>query len=165
MARSNHGFTLIEMITLVILIGVLAAVAIPKLESSAFSERGFRDGVFTTLAHARRVAVAGRRFVCVSLVAGTGAAATVSVSEDVGTSPETAASINCTQAVALSAQFSGCAANQLCAPRGVTLGGSSSVKFDALGRSVSAPNTTASATITVSNQPDITVAAETGYVQ
>jgi hypothetical protein len=39
------------------------------------------------------------------------------------------------------------------------------VIFDPLGRSISSPNTTTSASITVTNQSSITVAAETGYVQ
>lgn len=161
MRRRSDGFTMVELITTMVLIGILAAVAIPRLGSvSSFSERGFRDGVFTALSHARRVAVAGRRFVCVSI-----ASSTVTVTRDVGVDPETAASVNCTEAVPLPAQTAGCAGNAVCAPSGVSAGGATSVIFDPLGRSITAPNTTAAATITISNQTDITVAAETGYVQ
>lgn len=163
----GQGFTLIELIMVLVLLGIMAVFLLPNLSSSsAFKERGFRDGVFTTVSHARRVAMASRRFVCVNITAGTGSAATISVTQDVGTTPETAASISCTQTVALPSTVSGCSSNQLCAPSGVALGTSSSiVRFDPLGRSVSVPNTTAAATITITDQTSVTVAAETGLVQ
>lgn len=166
-STSDRGFTLIELVTIMIVVGILAAVAIPKMDSTVFKERGFRDAVFSTLAHARRVAMASRRFVCVTIAGGTGSGATVSVTRDAGATPETAGSISCTQSVSLPAPASGCADNQLCAPGGVTLGGTSSVIFDPQGRLVSAPRTLApaDASITISNQPSITVVAETGYVQ
>jgi MSHA pilin protein MshC len=177
----DRGFTLIELVSIMVVIGVLAVVAIPKLNSSAFQERGFRDGVFTTLTHARRVAMASRRFVCVSIVSGTGSGATASMTRDNGdTTPETATAataINCTQNVALPSPMSRCAStNQVCAPSGVSLGcgtcvtiapGIFGVIFDPQGRSISTPTVTASAqaSITISNQPPVTVATETGYVQ
>jgi len=156
----SRGFTTIELITVIILIGILSAVAIPRLDSSAFRERGFRDGVFTAVSHARRVAVASRRYVCVTVTS-----SMVSVTRDAGTSPETAASINCTIDVALPAPTAGCPSNAVCAPNGVSAGGSSSIIFDPLGRSISAPNTAANASITITNQNTITVVGETGYVQ
>ncbi len=166
---SARGFTMIELVVVMILVGILAVVAIPRLDSSAFQERGFRDGVFTTITHARRLAMASRRFVCVTVVAGSGSAATVSLSRDPNTSPESAASIACSQSLALPAQISGCAADQLCAPAGVTLGdglgGSLVIRFDPLGRSLSTPNNTVAASVAISNQTPVTVEAETGYVQ
>lgn len=164
--HASRGFTLVELIMVLILLGVMAVVLLPGMGgTSAVKERGFRDGVFTTLSHARRVAVASRRFVCVNLTAGTGTSATVSVAMDPGSTPETASSIACSLTVPLPSTLSACTANTLCAPSGVTLGGASSVVFDPLGRSVSAPGTLAAATVTVSNQTSVTVAAETGLVQ
>lgn len=162
--QSGHGFTLIELVTVMLLVGILAVVAIPKLNASTFKERGFRDAVFAALTHGRHVAMASRRFVCATIVPGTGSSATLTLTRDVGTSPETAASINCTQALPLPSPMPGCAASA-CAPGGVTLVGSTSVIFDPQGRSVSAPNTTAAASLSISNQSNVTVAAETGYVQ
>jgi MSHA pilin protein MshC len=156
---------MIELVTVMILIGILAAVAIPRMDTISFGERGFRDGVLGAISHARRVAVASRRFVCVTVTAGTGSGATVAVTRDLGTDPETAAGVSCTQTVALPGSASGCASNAVCAPGGVTLGGPASIKFDPLGRSISTPGTTTSATVTISNQTSVTVAAETGYVQ
>ncbi|MBK6908243.1 MAG: type II secretion system protein [Rhodocyclaceae bacterium] len=161
MRRRARGFTLVELITTMILIGILSAVAIPRLSgTSSFSERGFRDGVFTALSHARRVAVASRRFVCVSITS-----SIVTVTRDLGTNPEAAASVSCTAPVPLPGAGSGCSANAVCAPNGVAAGGTAIVVFDPLGRSITTPNTVAPATVTISNQADITVAAETGYVQ
>lgn len=158
--KPPHGFTIVELVVVLIVVGVMAVVAIPRLSTLAPQERGFRDGVFTTLTHARRVAMASRRYVCVT-INGT----TVSVTRDVNTSPETASSINCSQAVPLPARMAACAqTNQVCAPNGVTLGGNSSVIFDPQGRSISTPGTVADALVNV-NQTSITVAGETGLVQ
>lgn len=162
----SRGFTLVELIMVLVLLGVMAVVFLPGLGgSTAVKERAFRDGVFTTLSHARRVAVASRRFVCVTLAGGTGSTATLSVAVDPGSTPETASSVSCSQTVSLPSTLSACTTNTLCAPSGVTLGGATRVVFDPLGRSVSAPGVTAAATVTVSNQTSVTVAAETGLVQ
>lgn len=159
------GFTLVELITVMILVGILAFVAIPRLLDRTFDERGFHDAVKAAVQHARHVAVASRRFVCATVTAGTGPAGIVALSLDT-TAPESVAAVNCTAAIALPSPGRGCAAtNQVCAPNGVTLGGSSLI-FDPLGRSVTAPNVLASlVTLTVSNQTNVTIQPETGYVQ
>ena len=164
--RRESGFTLIELIIVMILIGVLAVAAIPRFFDRTFDERGFHDAVKAAVQHARRVAVASRRFVCVTTTAGTGATAVVSIAMDT-TLPEAAAgNVSCTTNVALAAPGRGCAAsNQVCAPAGVTLGGDS-VIFDPLGRSVTATRAvTGVSSITVSNAPSITIQPETGWVQ
>lgn len=159
------GFTLVELITVMILIGILAVVAIPRMLDHTFDERGFHDAAKAALQHARHVAVASRHFVCATVTAGTGPAGVVALRMD-ATAPESVAAVNCTAAIALPSPGRGCAAaNEVCAPNGVTLGGSS-VIFDPLGRSVTAPNVLAAVVnLTVSNQADITIQPETGYVQ
>jgi MSHA pilin protein MshC len=165
---AQSGFTLVELITVMILIGILAVVATPRLGDSGFRERGFRDAVVAAVSHARLTAVASRRFVCVTLVPGTGPSATLSIARDVA-DPDTnpTAPVNCAAAVPLPAPSDSCGAtNQVCAPSGVALGGTTSLIFDPLGTSVtSAKTVTTAAIITVSNQPNVTLQSDTGYVE
>lgn len=164
--RQESGFTLVELIIVIILTGILAVAAIPRFFDRTFDERGFHDAVKAAVQHARRVAVASRRFVCVTTTAGTGASAVVSISIDT-TLPEAAAgNVSCTTSVPLASPGRGCAAsNEVCAPAGVTLGGDSII-FDPLGRSVTAARAVAGVLgITVSNSPNITIQPDTGWVQ
>jgi MSHA pilin protein MshC len=170
-----RGFTLIELIMVLVLVGVLAVFAFPKFSSTALPERGFHDAVWSTISHARRTSVASRRFTCVTITAGTGSTANVAIGR-VLTDPDTFTSsttIDCTTAtaVAVPAPSSSCSAtNMVCAPSNVTLGTNvATLVFDPLGRLVTtgSPKVVSGTTpaITVSNQSNITVQPETGYVQ
>lgn len=167
LACSCRGFTLIELIMVIVLAGVLAIVVLPTFNNAALPERGFHDAVWSAVSHARRTAVASRHFTCVTVTAGTGNAATVAVTRDLS-DPDGLAAVNCTAAVPLPAPDAACGAtNRVCAPANVTLGGTGALIFDPLGRLVTAPGAVAgaAAAITVSGQPNITVQPETGYVQ
>ncbi len=62
------GFTLIELITVLILVGILAFTALPRFfDRSAFETRGFRDETLSLLRYAQKAAVAQRRTVCVTV--------------------------------------------------------------------------------------------------
>ena len=171
-SRTQNGFTLIELVMVMVITGILAVVAIPRFMDHTFDERGFHDAVKAAMQHARHVAVASRRFACVNVVAGTGSAGTVSLLRDtkspetvttVGCTPGCASSASCTT-IALPAPGRGCATNQVCAPSGVTLGGGSLI-FDPLGRTVDVNRVVVGATpITISNQPSIAVEPESGYL-
>jgi hypothetical protein len=92
----------------------------------------------------------------------------VAISIDTAPPEANTTPVTCGADVALPSPGSGCAAaNQVCAPKGVTLDpSSSSVIFDPLGRSVTAAKALAgNLSIRVSNQPDITIAQESGWVQ
>lgn len=70
-ARRHRGFTLVELVVTMILIGILAVVALPRFASrSTFETRGFTDQTVATLQYARKVAVATGRNVCVSASSG-----------------------------------------------------------------------------------------------
>ncbi len=68
--RSQAGFTLAELVTVMVLIGILAVFAIPRMVSpDQFSARGTRDFVGAALRHAQKSAIAMRRNVCVGITA------------------------------------------------------------------------------------------------
>lgn len=148
-----RGFTMIELITVMILVGVLAAYAVARLDVSSFRERGFHDGLKGALQYARKAAVAKRRQVCVGVTTGTGAVVSLTIA---AAAPEGGVVV-CPTGDALPLPSS--SANTLSTPSGVTLSAGSSFSFDALGRA------SAAVTFSSTGQEDIVVAQETGYVR
>lgn len=162
-AKQTAGFTMVELVVIIIMVGILAAVAAPRFSTRDFSQHGFYTGVKNLLQHARRTAMASRRYQCVDV---TGGGTVLSLTRDTGV-PEGKAAINCATSLNLPVVTRGCGSNQVCAPSGVTVTGSSSLIFDPLGRLVSSPGVVAvsAATLSIAGEANITVAPETGYVQ
>lgn len=149
--RRTAGFTLVELVVTLVIVGVLAVFAIPRFaERSVFDQRGFIDQTHAAIQFARKSAVAQRRNVCVAVAAGA-----VSVTRALAAGPAAACS------AALLDPATGNALN-LIAPTGVSLSPATTLVFDGLGRLASPA---AGASIAVSGlATPITVERETGYV-
>jgi len=153
--RRQSGFTLIELITVMIIIGIMAVIVLPRFDLlKGFDEIGYRDKVKATLEYARKSAVAQRRNVRV-VVASNQMTVTVEQATPEGDSgaPGTYGPLN----------LPGSSNNSFGAPSGTTLSSAAvlplTITFDALGRPSPA------AVFTVSGGAgNITVEAETGYV-
>lgn len=69
--RRGAGFTLPELVIVLVLLGVLAAVALPRLQGAiAMHETAWRDQVVAALRHARATAIGHRRLVCATVASG-----------------------------------------------------------------------------------------------
>ncbi len=160
-AASAHaeGFTLIEMIMVIVILGVLAVFVAPRMMgTSDFYARGFHDETLGYLRYAQKTAIAQRRTVCVSF-----------------------GSSSVTLAIASASSTPGCAsAGTLVGPRGespVTLSAKPGVSFsttlapanfnfDALGQPVNSAGAAMSTqTFQVSGvTPSISIESATGYI-
>lgn len=69
LAQGVRGFTLIELIMVLVLVGIVAVFAAPRLGSQDFEARGFHDGTLALLRYAQKTAIAQRRTVCVAFAA------------------------------------------------------------------------------------------------
>ena len=68
--RVQSGFTLVELVVVIILVGVLAVIAIPRFQGVAsFNAMGFTDRVTESLRYAQKQAIAKRRNVCAAFSA------------------------------------------------------------------------------------------------
>lgn len=62
------GFTLIELITVIVILGIIAITVIPRFaKKSNIEARGYYDATLAVLQYAQKTAVAQRRRVCVRI--------------------------------------------------------------------------------------------------
>lgn len=65
---SQTGFTLVELVVTLIIVGIIAAYVVPRFFGThGFEERGFHDETLSALRYAQKAAIAQRRQVCVAL--------------------------------------------------------------------------------------------------
>jgi MSHA pilin protein MshC len=147
-----HGFTLIELIMVMIIVGILAVVAMPKLSRDGFDSRSFYDQVISDLRYAQKTAIAQRRFICVAFSGGN----TLTVTYD-ATAPSTAHTAATCPGTTLTNPVG--KPSTVTAPSGVTFSGGANFSFNAQGKPSAAQSITVSGYATA-----ITVEAETGYV-
>lgn len=139
-----RGFTMVELIVVMMVLAVLSALAIPRLIStSTLEERGAQAQLRGLLVHARQLAVAQQRDVCVLINPGQASAvytvggacsANASVLAPGGTGPYV-----------------------VTAPNGVSFGGAALLRFNPSGQPVPA----VSQTVTMGSL-SLTVEQETG---
>lgn len=151
----QRGFTLVEMITVMVIVGILAAAVAPRFfERNAFDSRGYYDQVISALRYAQKTAIAQHRLVCVAF-----APTSITLTIDSTVPPDGV----CDAAPAGDLTGpSGQTPYVINAPNGVILSNYSPFNFNALGRpdvTQPAPGISVSGYVT-----PIVVEAETGYV-
>ncbi len=160
-----RGFTLIELIMVLVMVGVLAVFVAPNFSAlRGFDEIGYRDKVRGALEFARKAAVAQRRTVQVDLAANN---LTFKIDWN---SPTGAFTLGNPQNLTLPSLDKVCNVNYMvCAPAGVSVtfgagnAATGTLVFNALGQ-VSGIPTAPTFTVTGSSSATIRIDAETGYV-
>jgi MSHA pilin protein MshC len=67
---SSRGFTMVELVLVMVVSGILAAVAVPRMIGrNSFDTRGFADRLTATVRFAQKLAIAQRRDVFVQMTA------------------------------------------------------------------------------------------------
>lgn len=132
--NGQRGFTLVELITVMVIVGILAVAVLPRFFTvSEFEDRGSADQVKSLLRFAQKTAIAQHQNITVAISGG-------------------AASPNCTTTLSPATPHLTCAVKS-------AVSGGGNYTFDALGRPV--PNAAASLTV---GGTTLTIEAETGYV-
>jgi MSHA pilin protein MshC len=159
--KLQRGFTMIELVVTMILIGILSAVAIPRMNLiSGFDEIGYRDQIIATLEYARKSAVAQRRSVRVQ-VSGNSLVFTIDSCHPEGSGASVPPCGSLVGTYTRNLILPGSNSNQI-SPRGSTiLAGPATLVFDPLGRVTAASFTY---TVTGDSVTTLTVDSGTGYV-
>lgn len=158
--RSMHGFTLLELIVVIMLLGILSVYAAPRLfNTTDFDAFGFHGETLAYLRYAQKTAIAQRRTVCVAFSA---SSVTLTISS-------TPATYDCATVGALTGPKGESRPVTLNARSGVTFSSlPTNFYFDGLGQPVTTAGTGAAQstqTFQVSGvAKSITVETATGYV-
>ncbi len=164
--QQSKGFTLVELIVTMVVLGIISAVAIPRFaDQQGFQSRAFYEQVQGAIAFAQKAAVAQRKSVYVTTTATTLQACYVAACGGVGSyaviDPTTKAALSLAAQDQRGVAFSA-----------VAISPATTFVFDSLGKPRSAANVLLTATTTISVNSTATgdinrsiiIEPETGYV-
>ena len=155
----SAGFTLIELITVMVLLGILSVVALPRMgmTSAAYQAQAFSEQVRSALQYAQKTAVSHRRLVCAAV---TSTSVTLTVASLNGAS-------SCS-GTTLTGAGNGDGSAFATSPNSasVTISPTATVYFQPSGQvsSDGAGSTVSDFSFTVAGNPAIAVQGATGYV-
>ena len=160
--RWQTGFTMIELVVVLIMVGIMAVVALPKLTLlTGFKDVGYRDQIKSAVEYARKAAIWQRRYTCVVI---TSSAVTLTSDLIIPDSHVT----DCTSGAQLANSLNlPSGKNTISPPRNVTAS-TATIQFNAQGQPWTGGATFGtSVTVTDSGSGStstLTIEADTGYV-
>lgn len=71
MRRRTGGFTMVELVMVILMLGILAVFVMPRMDTSVYRALQFHDQTVAALRYAQKTATSHRRLVCVTFASST----------------------------------------------------------------------------------------------